>query len=182
MYNKRFTRLFKNPEKIPISMSIGVVLIIIFILFNTGVLTKVPCEGTLHNIFASTFTHVELTHLLSNLCALYVLSRIEEDMGYKSFIWLLIFLLSFNILVVCFIRNILKDNKCSIGFSGILYGLMAWEIFSEKKISLDISVAILVLVFGPALQSKNISLRDHIIGVISGLIGGFIWSLIHKDK
>ena len=81
MYNKRFTRLFKNPEKIPISMSIGLVLIIIFTLFNTGVLTQLPCEGTLHNIFASTFTHVELTHLLSNLCALYDLSRIEEDMG-----------------------------------------------------------------------------------------------------
>ena len=59
---------------------------------------------------------------------------------------------------------------------------MAWEIFSEKKVSLDISVAMLVLVFGPTLQTKNISIRDHVIGIISGLIGAVVWGFINKDK
>ena len=72
----------------------------------------------------SNFVHVDAAHLISNLYALYAISRVEEKMGFKPFIWLIVFLLSFNTLVHYMLRSVFKDMKCSIGFSGILFGLI----------------------------------------------------------
>ena len=169
----------KNHKKVRVSIFVAIILIIVFVLFNTNILNKLPCENNISDVFASTFTHIEVVHLLSNLIALYTLSRVENDMGSKSFLWLLIFLISFNTLVEYLIKNIL-NTSCSIGFSGILFGIMTWEIISEKSVSFDIILSIVAITFGSSFHTKNISIESHIIGVISGIVGALAWKSIHN--
>ena len=168
-------------KKIPVSILVGIILIVVFLLYNTNILTKLPCENTIPNIFAGTFTHVEMAHLLSNLFALYALSRVEEEMGSKSFRWLLIFLLVFNTLIEYVVRSI-WDFKCSIGFSGILFGLITWEIVSNKNISIEVILSIIVIVIGPSMQNKQLSLEGHAIGAVSGIVGALLWKVIHNNR
>ena len=166
-----------DPKKVSVSISVGIILIIVFLMYQTSILTTLPCDKNILDVFASIFTHVEWSHLLSNLFALYVLSRIEIQMESKSFTWLLVFLLAFNTVVEYTVKNIF-DIRCSIGYSGILFGLMTWEILMEKSISIEVMLSIVVIVFGPGLNNKKISVEGHVIGAISGVIGALVYSRV----
>ena len=130
----------------------------------------------------SNFAHIDATHLISNLYALYAISRVEKKMGFKSFIWLIIFLLSFNTLVEYMFRLIIKDMKCSIGFSGILFGLITWELLTTKKLDAQLIIAIVIFVVRPSIGNKRLSLSAHAIGALSGVVGGVIWKKINNEK
>ena len=166
-----------NLEKfnnIPVTICVTVILIIIFTLYKIGILTKIPCETNIYEVFAGIFTHIELEHLILNISALYVLSRLEHLMGSKSFIWLLAFLISFNTLVEYIFRIIFK-LKCSIGFSGILFGIITWEIFYEKHVNLEIILSIFLMVIIPSMHNKHLSIEGHFLGAVSGVIGALLW-------
>ena len=176
------TSVIKNPKDVPVSTFLGVSLIIIFLLFNAKILTSLPCGKSIHEVFMSNFVHVDTLHIIFNLYALYALSRVEEELGFKSFIWLIIFLLIFNTLAEYLAKNIWKDMKCSIGFSGILFGIMTWEIVSQKKFDLKILAAIVVMVLSPSIKNKRASLLGHGIGAISGVVGALIWKYLNGIK
>ena len=172
----------KNPNNFPISSFIGISMIIIFLLFNTQIITSIPCGKSVYDVFSSQFIHIDITHLISNLYALYAISRVENEMGIESFTWLLIFLLSFNTIVEFLLRQIYKDLPCSIGFSGILFGLMTWELVSKKKVDTELIIAIAIMVVGPSLNNKNVSFSGHLVGAISGVMAGIIWKYINNIK
>jgi membrane associated rhomboid family serine protease len=169
-------------KDIPVSMFIALSIIVVFLLFNAQVVTAIPCGESVHHVFMRKFVHVDYTHLVSNLYALYAISRVEQEMGFKSFIYLLIFLLSFNTLTVFISKHIWKDLKCSIGFSGILFGLMTWEIVSKKSFDVELIFAILVMTVTPSLKRNNISLSGHAIGAFSGITAGILWKYINNIK
>ena len=170
----------KDPKDVPVSVFISVSMIVIFLLFNTQVINAVPCGKNIGDVFKSNFVHIDMAHLISNLYALYALSRVEQEMGLKPFVWLVIFLLIFNTLAEFLLRYILPNSKCAIGFSGILFGIMTWELVSKRQIDIEIMLAIVIMVVGPSLKSKNVSFTGHAIGAISGIIGGIVWKMIHK--
>jgi len=168
----------KHPKNFPVSSFIGVSLIIVFFLFNAQVITSIPCGKGIEDVFMSNFVHVDISHLLANLYALYALSRIEQEMGFQKFIMLLIYLLVFNTLAEFLARKIWKDMKCSIGFSGILFGMLTWELVAKKKFDMQLMLAIVLMVVGPSLQNKRASLSGHVVGAVSGIIGALIWKLL----
>ena len=170
----------KDPKDVSVSVFVALSLIIIFLLFNAQIITSVPCGKNIHEVFMSNFVHIDTTHLISNLYALYAISRVEKEMGFQSFIWLIIFLLIFNTLAEVVMKHIWKDLPCSIGFSGILFGLMTWELVSKKKFDVEIMLAIVIMVVGPSLKSKKVSLFGHAIGAMSGIIGGLLWKFLNK--
>jgi membrane associated rhomboid family serine protease len=172
----------KDFKDIPVSTFIGVSIIIIFILFNLQIIKTIPCGNNIHEVFITNFVHINLKHLVVNLYALYTLSRVEQEMGLKSFIWLIIFLLLFNTLIEFIIRIYWKNIKCSIGFSGILFGIVTWEIASKRKIDIEMILAIIIMVIVPSLQNKKASIIGHFIGALSGIIGGFLWKFINKKN
>ena len=129
----KFRGQLLNPKDVPICTFIALSLILIFILFNAQVINAIPCGDGIHDVFMSNFVHIDMTHLISNLFALYALSRVEKEMGFKPFIWLFIFLLIFNTLAEFIAKKIWKDMTCSIGFSGVLFGMMSWELLVKKK-------------------------------------------------
>ena len=162
----------------PISTFIGILLVIIYLMFKINIFKHIPIKGKLHQVFCSNFVHIELSHLVTNLYSLYVLSSIEQEMGLKSFMYLMSFLLSFNTLVE-FIWINYKGQYGSIGFSGILFGLTTWRIVSNKTIDSTMILAAILLFIR---SSKNTSLSGHLIGAISGILGGLIWKYIHKEN
>ena len=171
----------KNFKDVQVSAFVGLSIVIVFILFNIQVINALPCGNDIHEVFLSNFVHIELSHLISNLYALYALSRVEQEMGFKPFIWLLIFLLLFNTLVEFLARKLWKNMKCSIGFSGILFGIATWEIVSKKQLNIEILLAIVIMVVGPSIQNNRASLTGHFIGAISGIIGGVLWKIFNKE-
>ena len=171
----------KDFKDVQVSAFVGLSIVIVFILFNIQVINALPCGTGIHEVFLSNFVHIELSHLISNLYALYALSRVEQEMGFKPFIWLLIFLLLFNTLVEFLARKIWKNMKCSIGFSGILFGIATWELVSKKQLNIEILLAIVIMVVGPSIQNNRVSLTGHVIGSISGIIGGVLWKILNKE-
>jgi len=171
----------RHPKDVPVSTFIAVSLVVVFLLYNAKVLNALPCGNSFQEVFCSNFCHIEIVHLLSNLFSLYALSTVEQQMGFKPFAWLMIFLLLFNTLAEYFVKKLLNYSKCSIGFSGILFGVMTWDIISKKKIDLEVAAAILISVFSPSLTGKNISFTGHAIGAFSGIIGALLWKVINKE-
>jgi membrane associated rhomboid family serine protease len=172
--------LNKDPKDVPVCTSISICMLIIFLLFNYKVISSIPCGKNVYEITMSNFVHTDTAHLLSNLYALYAISRLEKEMGFIPFMWLLIFLISSNTIMELFVRSVCKNINCSIGFSGILFGLFTWELVSNNKLDIELLLAIVIMVVGPSLKSSNISLSGHILGAVTGIIGGVMWKFINK--
>jgi membrane associated rhomboid family serine protease len=171
----------RDPKDVPVSVFIAVSMIVIFFLFNAKVITALPCGKGMREVFMSNFVHIDTMHLISNLYALYAVSRVEQEMGLQPFIWLLIFLLIVNTLAEFMAKRIWNDMPCSIGFSGILFGLLTWELVSKRKFDVEVFLAIIIMVVGPSLTSKKVSLSGHIIGAVSGVLGGLAWKMLNKQ-
>ncbi len=176
---KSFASNIPNPKHVPVTTFIAVSIIVVFLLFNAQVITSVPCGKTVYDVFMSNFVHIDAIHLIFNLYALYRISRVEQEMGFKPFIWLIIFLLIFNTIAELIFRNIWKKSKCSIGFSGILFGLFTWELMSKKEFDIKLLIITVLMVITPSIKNKNVSLVGHAIGAVSGIVSAVIWKSIN---
>lgn len=176
--------LLRHPKDVPVSTFLALSIITVYILFATNIVSTAPCGNKIHHVILSNFTHIEIEHLLANLYALYALSRVELQMGFKSFIWLLVFLLGFNTIADFLARRFIKGWRCSIGFSGVLFGMLTWELVSmkTKKIDITLIIAIIVMVVAPSIHNNKISLAGHAIGAVSGVVGGLLWKLLNEKN
>lgn len=170
-----------NPLNVPTSSLLGIFLTVIFLLYTFQIVKQLPCGDKLQNIFMSSFVHIDSAHLISNLYSLYALSRVEQQMGCIPFTWLIIFLTGFTTLVEFIIRKFIPTLKYSVGFSGVLFGIVTWEIVSQRNVDMEMILAIVLMVVTPNIKSSNISLFGHAIGAISGVFGGILWQMIHKE-
>ena len=171
----------KHPKDVPISTFIGLSIVIIFMLFNANIISYIPCGDGIHEVFYSHFVHTDMAHLLSNLYALYAISRVEQMMGFRSFFWLIVFILALNTLAEYFARKYIKGMKCGIGFSGILFGLMSWELMTKQDVDIQIIFAIALMVVTPSLKNKKVSLAGHMIGAVSGIVASVMWKMINQN-
>jgi len=159
--------------KIYVSITTSIILIFIYIFYRSQLLTQIPCDPTIVNSLYRHFVHIDLSHIVSNIFALIVLSKIENKIGSKKFFILLILLIILNTIFDYIFRIIVKNSKCSIGFSGILFGLLSYSLITNSnngKINLQIIALIIILTIEPSMKSKNVSLVGHSIGAISGII------------
>ena len=165
-------------KNIPISISIGILIIIIYSLYLTKAIVSLPCGKNLVSIFYSNFVHIKMSHLAVNLFALYALSGIEKDVGPRVFFSLVAFLLFFNTIIYYFLRKLIPSIPCSIGFSGVLFGISAWELVTTKEFNILLILSILAMVMVPTIQDPKASLVGHSIGALTGVMGGLIWNRI----
>jgi membrane associated rhomboid family serine protease len=144
------------------SIVIGIFLILIYLGYNIGYLVKIPCENTITSKFLSNFVHIDSIHLLLNLLGLFIISNFEKEIGTKKFV---ILVSSLTIVLTIIDKIFLK--KCSIGFSGVLYGIFAYQMMYEKNVDYQMLI-VLVLMFLFSTDTK-ISHTSHIFGFFSGL-------------
>lgn len=163
-----------------VSVFIAVFMIIIFSLYTTKAIVSLPCDKNMTDIFLNSFIHIDSFHLFINLYTLYTFSRIEILLGTKKFFMLITFLLFMNTIFKNIMHKITNKIPCSIGFSGVLFGIMSWEIVTNKGFDINTASSIMLLVILPSLQLKNISFTGHFIGAISGIISGLLFNKISK--
>jgi membrane associated rhomboid family serine protease len=169
-------KMYEQPWKdIPVSVFFAVSIIIVFSLYLTTAIKTIPCGNDVMSSFLSNFVHVDSYHLMANLFALYSLSRVEQNVGTKRFLGLIVFLLIFNTLAETIVHKAYPNMPCSIGFSGILFGIMTWEIVTKKQLDLMLVFSIVAMVVIPSIQNPKASLLGHSVGAIAGVVGGLVW-------
>ena len=165
---------FAHFKDIQVSLFIAVSVVIVFALYITTAIKTIPCDKNLMSIFFSNFVHLEPSHLIANLFALYNLARVEKQLGPKKFGCLIVFLLIFTT-----VTEVCAHKLCSIGLSGILFGIMSWELTTKRGLDLMIVLSIIGVVVTPTVQnSKGSSLLGHAVGAIAGVIGGILWKMV----
>src|SRR3990167_1590937 len=118
-----------------VSKSVIVILVIVFLLYFTTILKQTPCENRLSDVFLSNFVHTDFYHLLGNVLALYGMIRVEKEMGSKRFFLLIAYLLVMNSLIEVALHKFFSV-PCGIGFTGVLFGLIAFEMVSNKPVDI----------------------------------------------
>ena len=163
-------------KNIPVSVFLAVTVIVIFSLYITNLLKSIPCEKNLGVIFVNNFIHIDIYHLIGNLLGLYSLSRIERTLGAKKFSILISSILIISSLLEIITYRLFPSIPCGIGISGLLFGLMTWELVIVKNLDFTLLLSIIFTVIIPSLKSKNVSILGHISGVIAGIITAEIYS------
>ena len=164
----------KNFKNTPVSSFLAVSIITIFSLYVTNAIKTIPCDKDMVSIFMTNFIHIDISHLISNLVALYALSRVEYKTGPRKFFTLLIFLLIFNTIFEFILHKIL-NTPCSIGISGVLYGILTFEIICTNNVDYSMLSAVLLNMFISYTFDKKSSLSGHLVGAISGVLGAIIF-------
>ena len=168
-----------NLKNNPVCAFISSSMIIIFSLYFTDAIKSIPCEKNMPSILISNFIHTDFFHLMSNLYGLYSISLVEHKYGPKKFVFLILFLLIFSTIFEIILHKIIK-TPCSIGFSGILYGIFTFETITDKKnIDYNLFLSIIFNIISSKIFQKKISLTGHIIGAITGILGAIIYKKIY---
>jgi hypothetical protein len=175
LQNKKMEEEFKD---IPVCLFLAVSIVVVFAMYVTTIIKTIPCGKSIMSSFCSNFVHVEPYHLMANLFALYALARVERDIGSRKFFGLIIFLLIFTSISEVVAHKMFSNLPCSIGFSGILFGIMAWELTAKKDFNIFIAISIFGVVVAPSIQNSKASLVGHAVGAITGIIGGILWKSI----
>ena len=171
-----------NFKQVPVSVMIAVSIVVIFSLYATTAIKEIPCGKDVMTIFYGNFVHVDIYHLLSNIYALYALSRVELSMGGKQFTGLIVFLLVFNTIAESLMHKMFKNLPCSIGFSGILFGVTAWEMATTRDFDWVLISSLIAMIAGPTIQNPKASLMGHAVGAVVGVISGLMWSKMVTRK
>ena len=169
-------------KDVPVCLFLAVSIVIVFALYITTAIKTIPCGKTVLSSFCSNFVHVESYHLMANLFALYALTRVEREIGVKRFAGLILFLLIFTSITEVLAHKMFSDLPCSIGLSGILFGIMAWELTTKKGLNLMIVLSIVGVVAMPSAQNPQASLVGHAVGAIGGVIGGMLWKSLSGNN
>lgn len=150
-----------------VSIFISVLVISIYFSYYTQILSKIPCEQEISSKILSNFIHTNSIHLILNLIGLHLVSELETKIGSLNFFTLVIFIT----IILSLFEYVLK-NKCSIGISGVLYGLIAYQMFKFKNIDYNL-IYILIFLFLFS-NDSYISHTGHLLGFISGLLATYL--------
>jgi membrane associated rhomboid family serine protease len=156
--------------------SILIIIVLVFIQFS-GFVGPNCIDKSFGQYLTRSFLHQDLNHLSTNIFSLWNLLELEKEFKTSKFIMIVLFLL-FASAGIHFIMDKVTGNKnCAIGFSGVLYGMIVFQIMLN---GLDIYRAgeLLLLILLPSLTRSNISVSGHLSGAIAGLLAGILFNKI----
>lgn len=154
-----------------VSIAIFVLLGVIFIAARSGLLPENICNNNLfYNIFRE-FIHIDTYHFILNAIALYYVSRLEARVGSAKYALLVTAIVIVSALIT-YLANAMFNFTCAIGFSGVLLGLMAYDLLTrDKTINWKALVYLLLVSINPtAAGGQTVSISGHLIGIISGVL------------
>lgn len=157
-----------------VTITLAVLMFIIYILYKAKAVKNIPCGNDLGSIVVSQFVHVSFVHLAANLFTLWYLANLERNLGWKKFILLVLVIALISSVIDTIIGDHAGKRDCSIGFSGVLFGLVAWSVLTNggfKWYNLAMVAGLVLTNMGP-----HISVRGHVIGAVTGLILALIYN------
>ena len=140
----------------------------------TGIfLTKAPLPNTgLESLdyILRAFYHGNNLHLLANMFTFINLMSFTNQLSTQNYISVLLFLLVVSSIIEYVIHLLLPNIKVkSIGFSGVLFGLLIlYQRMSGRSI-LDVSTTNIANIL-PQIFAPGISFLGHLSGIIAGLL------------
>jgi len=183
-------KLNKNQKKnntpniffqMPVTILLITTIIVLSCLYFTNAIKSVVCQKDLLSVFISNAIHLDIGHLLSNLYTFYSISHIEQKIGSKKFTCLVLFILVVSSSIEASLHKMTDKINCSVGMSSLLFGLIAWEKITTNKLDLKILSSIILMATMPSLKNSKISLIGHIIGALTGIISGVLYTKIKFD-
>jgi membrane associated rhomboid family serine protease len=156
----------------PVSIILGVALSVVFGLYRSNVVQGVDCSNNVGAAVVRDFTHTDTLHFLVNMLSFVYVSGIESREGSVKYLAVIGGILLLSALATVGLTTMLK-LRCSIGFSGVILGLMAYGLVtSDLK---QFWVPLLYLIGVSVLPtSQNVSISGHLIGLGAGSIIGLI--------
>lgn len=129
----------------------------------------VPCDRSYQSALVRPALHASFNHLLLNMATFYAISQsIESHVGVFNFVLLIAFMW-----LVTSMFDVVFNLPCSIGFSGIILGLIVWDLFNKGALRWDFAAfSGLVLIWLQPLASgqRNVSMHGHLYGIVAGLL------------
>ncbi len=147
-------------------------MIVIFGLYQTSTITHLPCEQNILSILVRNYIHLDPIHLFINLMVFYQLSFLETQLHSWNYLILIAILTCLQSLLQIILNQIVP-LVCSIGFSGILYGLVTYQLMQNHATKAQL-LSFLTSVILISLAIPNLSLSGHIVGCLSGYLVGWL--------
>jgi len=156
----------------PVSIVIGVALSVVFGLYRGGVLTDIDCSNNVGAALLRDFTHVDVLHFLVNMVSFAYVSGVEKREGSLKYLAVMGGILILSALATVGLTAWL-NVRCSIGFSGVVLGLMAYGLITSDLKQFWVPLLYLLAV-SIMPTSSNVSISGHLIGLGAGSIIGLL--------
>lgn len=125
------------------------------------------CRSTLVNSFLRTVIHDNIAHLAINLASFRNISNaLIAKLSTKTYVQILILLWILDGLSDYFS---ISTKTCSVGFSGVIFGLITYY-FLEVSDDYMFVMSQLLLLLVPGLLIPGISNFGHMLGILNGFI------------
>lgn len=134
--------------------------------YQTEFFTWLPCGFSFLQLFYSNYVHLLWSHLLINMIVFWQINYIERLAGSYYLIYILV--ISALIAVFSMVINYWHKLECSIGFSGVLYGLIIWYMLVSSANLMEYVLVLASIAVMP-LFIPNISVMGHLLGCLAGL-------------
>lgn len=152
-----------------VTFSILVLVVIVFLMYQFGVIHTIPCSNNFFEGILRSFIHINIRHFVANIAGFYLLYRSEVELGPKKFSVVILSILFLSVLFEMMVSMFMKTN-CSIGFSGVLFGVAAWELFSDGNVELFGLLTIIAFMTIPSLKDPKVSWLGHLAGFAAGTV------------
>lgn len=156
----------------PVSIVLGVALSVVFGLYRGNVVQGIDCGNNVGAAIVRDFTHVDIMHFIVNMASFAYVSGVEAREGSVKYLAVVGGILILSALATVGLTAML-NLRCSIGFSGVVLGLMAYGLVTSDLKQFWIPLAYLLLV-SVLPTSSNVSISGHLIGLGAGSIIGLI--------
>lgn len=163
-----------------VSIIVAIILLVTFFFPEFGLVGTVDCfDKSIKQYMTNSFHHGSITHLLANMLSLFQLSALEEHYGPVKFTIILVSLLILSNVIHYF----MPDQSCTIGFSGVLIGLIVFDKFLNNGWLFDITMiqSIVLLLLLPYFGNRKVSIFGHLSGVLAGLLLGYVFQFFGID-
>lgn len=174
-------KMTHRPADSPVAIVLGVLVVLIFLLYQANVITALPCSASAPHALGRHVVHINIVHLLSNLYALYALSSVEVTVGSLRFVGILFGIVVISTTLEWLLSKYYKGWTCAIGLSGVLFGLFAWELIRQHKFDVKVLAAIVMGVVTGSMGPRS-SFLGHAIGAVSGVMVAYGGKLISTDR
>lgn len=186
--NYKFIDFGLSDKNTPMTSLIIIIMFIIHLLYAvTGLFNGSYCfnqynisEYTQSSYFLkrllTTYIHLSWSHLLSNSYGLLSLKSYEEIIGSQNFLKIIIMLTFLTISMEEIILNLINSSqRCSVGFSGVLLGLLVYSYKYDKTgtfyghVMNKLGGVVLTIIL-TQITYPNASFIGHVVGALSGYI------------
>lgn len=152
---------------------------IVFTLCQLATGKTYPCDKTFPNAIVRQFYHSSPSYLISNIFAFTQSSfKLTQTLGIKRYSAIVTSIFALDVISNFYLYGIdLVD--CSMGFSSVVFGLIAYESLYYKKINMGMLLDITIMIL-PSLFSTRKIFWGNVSGMIVGIIVYFIFS--HNNK